>query len=129
MDAVAVDFGAGRGIWVYFDGSWRRLTSWDPIHIVEWGNKLVADFGAERGIWLFEPFATELSTGSWSRITFWGESQQIVVMGTELFVAFGNLRGCWTYAAGSGWRSASAWDPQVGPGDGTGAVTTVTFDP
>ena len=55
-DRLVVDFGS-NGLW-NFDGSWIRLSHWDPQSMVVWGQEkatcgagcLVVDFGSH-GLW------------------------------------------------------------------------------
>ncbi len=46
--ALIVDFGL-NGLWNY-DGSWIRLSRWNPESMVVWGTNLTVDFGGN-GLW------------------------------------------------------------------------------
>ena len=46
--ALIVDFGL-NGLWNY-NGSWIRLSRWNPESMVVWGTNLTVDFGGN-GLW------------------------------------------------------------------------------
>ena len=62
-DELAVDFGT-NGLW-HYDGSWGRLSNWDPDDdLAGWSNGLAVDFGPGRGLW-------NRDGSSWSRLSNW----------------------------------------------------------
>ncbi len=49
---VLVDFGS-HGLWKY-DGSWIRMSHWDPKRMIAWGeSKLIVDFG-QHGLYKYD---------------------------------------------------------------------------
>ena len=57
--SLIVDFGL-NGLWNY-DGSWIRLSRWNPEGMVVWGTNLTVDFGAN-GLWNY-------NGSSWIKLT------------------------------------------------------------
>ncbi len=100
-DELAADFGS-RGLW-HYASPWTKLTSWDPVKLVGWQDKIAADFGPARGLWLND-------SSGWTKISSW-DPEGMVAWGDKLAGDFGSGRGLWLYETG-GWTKISSWDPQ-----------------
>lgn len=48
-DDLSVDFGAA-GLWKRADGTWAKLTSWNPEHLASWANKVAVSFDSGKGL-------------------------------------------------------------------------------
>ncbi len=100
-DGLAADFGS-RGLW-HYASPWTKLTSWDPVKLIGWQDKIAADFGPARGLWLYE-------SSAWSKITSW-DPEAMVAWGDKLAGDFSSGRGLWIYDA-SNWTKISDWDAE-----------------
>ncbi len=97
---LAIDFGAGIGLYLFDGVDFERLTPSDPENLVAWGDQLAVDFGG-LGLYLYD------STG-WTRITSFDPSN-VVAWEDKLAVSFTGL-GLYLYDS-TGWTRITPTDP------------------
>jgi probable HAF family extracellular repeat protein len=101
-DELAVDFGAGKGLWNYADSSWVWLSDWVPSDKAAWSGGLVVNFGSDKGFWNY-------NGSSWVKLSDWLPINTAAWSG-GLAVNFGSDKGFWNYN-GSSWIKLSNWAP------------------
>ncbi len=103
---LAVDFGGiGKGLYNY-DGSWTKLTGWDPEqNLAGWSGDLAAEF-VGKGLWTWDGSA-------WTKLTAWDvDSGGLASWSDGLAVDFGGIgKGLYNYD-GAAWTKLTSWNAE-----------------